>query len=344
MKLLVVIVSFRVTDLTIDCLRSLSGEIGRVPGARVAVCENGTGGDAADRLAQAIAANGWSSWVDLTAIYPNRGFTGGNNVVIGPALQSDDPPEYVLLLNADTLVEEHALDSIVAFMDSHPKAGIAGSQLLFADRTVGPSPYRFVGIAAELDRGLRLGIVSRMLAKQLPGLPTPSVPAQVDWVPGASMMLRRTMLAEIGLLDEGLYTYFDDPDMCLRAARAGWQTWYVPESRVIHFGGASTGIDYQQAESRRPAYWFQARRRFFLKNYGAWYTAAADAAFIVGYALWRLRRRIQRKPDTDPPHMLFDSVRHSVFCTGFKVTAVENPAMKETLERDIGPDRGSGTA
>ncbi len=84
MKLLVVIVSYRVTDLTIDCLRSLSGEIGRVPVTRVAVCENGTGGNAADQLRHAIEENNWGSWVDLTVIYPNRGFTGGNNAVIRP--------------------------------------------------------------------------------------------------------------------------------------------------------------------------------------------------------------------------------------------------------------------
>jgi GT2 family glycosyltransferase len=334
MKLLVVIVSFRVTDLTIDCLRSLSGEIGRVPGARVALCENGTGGDAADRLARAIDENGWSPWVDLTVIHPNRGFTGGNNVVIRPALLWKDPPEYILLLNADTLVEEHAFDALVAFMDSHPEVGIAGSQLLFADRTVGPSPYRFAGIASELDRGLRLGIVSRILEQRLPSMPTPAAACSADWIPGASMILRRTMLEQIGLLDEGLYTYFDDPDICLRAARAGWQTWYVPESRVIHFGGASTGIGVQEVEPRRPAYWFQARRRFFLKNYGPWYTAAADAAFILGYSTWRVRRWIQRKPDSDPPHMLYDSIRNSVFFTGFKVTAVENPAMKGVVEPD----------
>src|SRR6516225_5784435 len=99
MKLLVVIVSYKVTDLTIECLRSLSKEIGRVPGTHVAVCENGTGGDAADRLRQAIEENGWRSWVTLTEIHPNRGFTGGNNAVIQPALASHDPPEYILLLN-----------------------------------------------------------------------------------------------------------------------------------------------------------------------------------------------------------------------------------------------------
>jgi N-acetylglucosaminyl-diphospho-decaprenol L-rhamnosyltransferase len=343
MKLLVVIVNFRVTDLTIECLHSLSGEIGRVSGARVGLCENGTGGDAADRLNSAIELNGWGSWVQLTVIYPNRGFTGGNNAVIRPALASEDPPEYVLLLNADTLVLEHALDSLVEFMDSQPEAGIAGSQLLYANRTVGPSPFRFEGIAAELDRGLRLGIVSKMLSKRLPALPTPKAPARVGWVAGASMILRRTMLEEIGLLDEDLYTYFDDPDICLRALRAGWQTWYVPASRIIHFGGESTLVTSPKVNPRRPTYWFQARRRFFLKHYGPWYTAAADAAFIFGFAIWRLRRRIQRKPDTDPPHMLFDSIRNSVFFTGFKLTAVENPAMKEALESDDGPQRPGGS-
>ncbi len=69
----------------------------------------------------------------------------------------------------------------------------------------------------------------------------------------------------------------------------------------------------------------------------------ADAAFILGFAAWRLRRRIQRKPDTDPPHMLFDSIRHSVFCTGFTLKNVENPALREALLRDGGPG-GMGAA
>ena len=105
---------------------------------------------AEEHLQHAIVENGWTSWVDLMAIYPNRGFTGGNNAVIRPALQSDDPPEYILLLNADTIVEEHALDTLVSFMDSHPRAGIAGSQLLSPDGSVQSSPFRFPGVAPNL--------------------------------------------------------------------------------------------------------------------------------------------------------------------------------------------------
>ncbi len=335
MKLLVVIVSYRVTDLTIDCLRSLAAEIGRVPGSRVAVCENGTGGDAEERLRRAIEEEGWDSWVDLTAIYPNRGFTGGNNAVIRPALESHDPPEYVLLLNADTIVQEHVLDTLVSFMDAHPGVGIAGSMLMAPDGTVESTPFPLPGIATELTRGLRLGIVSRLLAPWIV-LPKRGGPQRAGWVSGASLILRRAVLEEIGLLDEGLYTYFDDPDLCLRAARAGWETWYVPESRVVHLAGATTGLSGARPPIRRPTYWHQARCRFFLKNYGAWYTALVDAAFILGFAAWRLRRRLQRKPDSDPPHLLMDSIRHSVFCAGIKVPVAENPALREAMMQPRG--------
>lgn len=340
MKLLVVILNYRITDLTIDCLRSLHGEVASTPGMRVAVLENGTGGDALHRLEKAIDENRWRGWVDLTSVHPNRGFTGGNNIVIREALGSADPPEYVLLLNADTLVRPGALQALVDFMDHQPRAGIGGSMLLSPEGVVQASPFRFLGIATELDRGLRLGVVSRLLSRWAAVPPNPGTTCECEWVSGASMILRRSMLERVGLLDEGLYTYFDDVDLCLRARRAGWESWYVPESRVVHLEGASTGI-VQRLIKRRPDYWFQARRRFFLKNYGAVYAALADAAFILGFATWRLRRYIQRKPDRDPPGMLLDSVRHSVFLRGFKVTEVENPAMVTARE---GPGAGGPTS
>ena len=80
------------------------------------------------------------------------------------------------------------------------------------------------------------------------------------------------------------------------AARAGWETWYVPESRIVHLEGASTGIATGRVQRRRPRYWFQARRRYWLKNHGAAYTALVDAAYILGLAAWRLRRRIHASP------------------------------------------------
>lgn len=329
MKLLVVILNYRVTELTVDCLRSLVPELPSVPGMKVAVCENGTGGDAEQTLRDEIKKNGWGSWAELTTIFPNRGFTGGNNFIIRKALSSSDPPEYFLLLNADTLVKRGAFEALVRFMDGHLHVGIAGSLLEWPDGSPQASPFRFPGIASELDRGLKLGVVSKLLSSSLVIDPKPKEASPVDWLGGTSMIIRREVINAIGPLDEGLYTYFDDVDFCLNAKRAGWPTWFVPESRIIHLEGRSTGIK-GNSQKRLPGYWFQARRRFFLKNHGALFTALADAAFLAGFALWRIRRRVQGKPDTDPQHMLIDSFRNSVFVTGFKLREVENPALRGT--------------
>jgi hypothetical protein len=328
MKLLIVIVNYRVTDLTVDCLKSLEPEIDSVPDAHIALCENGTGPEAVEQLEKVITSHGWERWCTLTAIHPNRGFTGGNNAVIGPALKSDDPPDYVYLLNADTIVRPNALRTMVEFMDAHPLAGMAGSRLESVEGVPRSTAFRFFNIASEFDSGLRLGIVSRLLRRRLGPDPLSAEPARVEWTSGAALCLRRALLEEIGLLDEDLYTYFDDIDICLRARRAGWEAWLVPDSRIVHLMGRSTGVTQRDTKpNRRPAYWFQARRHFFLKHYGALYTALCDAAFILGFGIWRVRRWIQRKCDHDPPCLLGDFIRHSVLTTGFRLRPVRNPAM-----------------
>ena len=141
------------------------------------------------------------------------------------------------------------------------------------------------------------------------------------------MIIRREVLVQVGLLDEGLYTYFDDVDLCLNARNFGWSTWYVPESRVVHLEGQTTGVAHHNLK-RRPSYLFEARRRYYLKNPGRLYAALADGAAIIGLALWRLRVFLG-KTDSAPPHSLRDQLRHSVFCTGFKLTSVKNPALSE---------------
>lgn len=328
MKTLVIIVCYRVVDLTIACLRSLVPEVLGTPGVSVVVCENGTGGDAAERLRRAIDEGGWGGWCDLVAISPNRGFTGGNNHVLRAAMSSDSPPDYVLLLNADTIVLTGAVRELVAFMNDHPSVGIAGSRLEGEDGRVHGSAFGDFNALAEFDKGLRLGVVSRLLRRWAVSRPPPSGACKVDWVSGASMMIRREVLQQVGLLDEGLYTYFDDADYCLNARRAGWPAWYVPASRVIHLEGSSTGIaSSRRSGKRRPSYWFEARRRFYIKNYGPLKAALADAAFISGRAAGRVRGWVQRRPNLDPPHFLRDSIRHSVFVAGPRLNVVRNPAL-----------------
>src|SRR5262249_2966301 len=151
MKLLVVIVNYRVAHLTIDCLSSVAREIASMPGMQVAVCENGTGDDSAERIRKAINDHGWGSWCTLTEILANLGFTGGNNAILKSAMQSADPPQYVLLLNPDTIVRPDAFKALVDFMDQHPKAGIAGSRVENPDGTPQGSPFRFMTPVSEFE-------------------------------------------------------------------------------------------------------------------------------------------------------------------------------------------------
>lgn len=315
--LLVVILNYRTPDLTIDCLRSLVTEVESLPGTRVVVSDNASGDGSVEKISAAINTQGWSNWVSLMPLARNGGYAFGNNAVIRPALESAEPPTYFLLLNPDTIVRPGALKALVDFMEQHPQAGIAGSRLEYPDGTPQCSAFRFHTLLSELDAGLRLGVVSNLLAQWVVAPPIPETICQTDWVAGASMIVRRELFEQVGLLDEKYFMYYEEMDFCLQAKRAGWTCWYVPSSRVIHLVGQSSGVtDTKRPPKRRPQYWFDSRRRYFVKNYGWLYAALADALWIFGFSLWRLRRVIQRKPDSDPPKFLGDFIRNSVFLKG----------------------------
>ena len=328
MKLLVVIVNYRVAQLTIDCLHSVAKEIKNVPDTRVAVCENGTGDDSEKRIQQAIDENGWAAWCTLTALDVNLGFTGGNNVILRAAMQSDDKPQYFLLLNADTVVRPNAFKALVDFMDQNPKVGIAGSRLEEPDGTPQRSAFRFQSPLGEFEGNLKLGLVTGLLNRWVVAPPAVDHAFETDWVSGASMIIRREVFVDIGLLDEGYYTYFDDIDFCFNALKEGWPTWYVPTSRVVHLVGQSTGVN--RKPKRLPPYLLEARRRYFIKNHSPIYAAMVDACMILGLTLWRLRVLLTDKDDNTAPHLLGDSIRHSVFVKGFKLQDVQNPALAST--------------
>ncbi len=320
MKLLVVIVNFRCADLVIDCLRSLQGQIAPQPDRQVRIVDNQSADDSVQTLTAAIKANGWESWAALLPLARNGGFAFGNNAAIQTGLATSDRPQYVLLLNPDTIVQPRAVDVLIEFMDANLNVGIAGSRLEDPDGTPQRSAFRFHSIAGELERGIRLGWVSRLLAHRMIAPPPPAAASRCDWVAGASMIVRSAVFDRIGLMDEKYFMYFEEVDFCLAARRAGWTCWYVPQSRVVHLVGAVSKIsDSRRHRQRRPAYWFESRRRYFVKNYGWLYATLADLAFLIGLSLWRLRRFLQRKDDTDPPRLLTDSLTHSVFFRGWVV-------------------------
>ncbi|WP_026733963.1 glycosyltransferase family 2 protein [Fischerella sp. PCC 9605] len=316
-RLLVVILNYRTPQLTIACLRSLVDEVRSLPGTRVVVVDNASGDGSAAQIQGAIVTESWGDWVSLLPLEHNGGYAFGNNAAIRLGLESTNPPSYFLILNPDTLVRAGALKALVNFMDEHPDVGIAGSRLEDPDGTPQRSAFRFHTIFSELDSGLRLGVITKLLSRWVVAPPVREDTYQTDWVSGASMIVRREVFASVGLLDEKYFLYFEEVDFCLQANKAGWSCWYVPASRVVHLVGQSTGVNNpNQRPKRLPKYWFDSRRRYFIKNHGWLYAALADATWVFGFFVWRWRRVIQRKPDTDPPKLMSDFLLNSIFMKG----------------------------
>jgi N-acetylglucosaminyl-diphospho-decaprenol L-rhamnosyltransferase len=311
----IAIVSYRSADLTIGCLRSIESERS-TPGVRihVVVVDNASGD--APAIEDAIEANSWSSWVTLVRAPRNGGFAYGNNLAFRIA-RDDRPPDYFHLLNPDTLVRKGAIGGLVRFLEAHPDVGIVGSSFENLDGSNWPIAFRFPSILSEIEGGLQLGLASRILRPWVVAVEMRSEPQPVDWVPGASMMIRSAVFEAIGGFDESYFLYFEETDFCLRAKKAGFPTWYVPESRVMHIAGQSTRVTIRNVALKRlPSYWFESRRRYFAVSHGTARAVAVDIVAMLAHAVGHLKRIAQRRTDRAVPYFLRDLAQHSVLWPG----------------------------
>ncbi len=150
---------------------------------------------------------------------------------------------FVVLANADTEPRPSAVQTLLAFMGEHPRAGIAGPLLLNADGTVQSSRRRFPTVSGTLVRRTPLRLLLKPQQRQRDHYlleERPDAPVQSDWMLGAFLLLRRELLDELGGFDEGFRLYGEDIDLCYRASKAGWERWFVPEASVLHAHAAVT--------------------------------------------------------------------------------------------------------
>jgi GT2 family glycosyltransferase len=311
-RVLVVIVNYRTPQLTIDCLRSLAAEHAKLPTMRIVVTDNASGDGSPTQISEAIREHGWEAWARVMPLERNGGFAFGNNAAIRPFLKTHAPPDYVVLLNSDTIVRPGAMAELTRFMDANPQVGMAGPRLDFEDGVPMPSAFRFHSTLSELEGGAQVGPLTRLLNRWRVPMPPRTVPHQADWVSGACLMVRREVFEQVGLLDEGYFMYYEETDFCMRARRAGWRCWYVPQASVVHLVGRSSGVTSSARPARRrPRYWFDSRRRYFLQNHGRVAGLLADVAWGTGLAINGLWRRLRRKPSYDPPWLLWDFLKYN---------------------------------
>jgi hypothetical protein len=310
MKLAGILVNYRTAEMTARAADALLPELAAAGSCHVYVVDNDSRDGSLETLQRHAETRGWGERVSILAAPRNGGYGYGINLAVERAFESADPPEYVYVINSDAFADKGSITRLVAFMDAHPDAGIAGSHIHGPDGTSQGAAFRFPSVWSELESTAGIGALSRLLARHIVSVPAPAEHRPIDWVPGTSMLIRSAALRQVGLFDEAFFLYFEETDFCRRLAAAGWHCCYVADAPITHIGCVSTGMLDQQRPM--PRYWFDSRHRYFLKHHGRAYTAACDGAWLGGYAVWKVKNGLLKRKVNDRPYMFRDFLKASV--------------------------------
>lgn len=257
----IIIVSRNTRELLRACLRSIVAQTDDLAIEVIVVDSDSSDGSAAMVRRE-------FPWVISLEPGENTGFARGNNLGIRRAQGAA-----VLLLNPDTEATPGALRALHDALIADPTVGVVGPRLHYADGSMQPSRRRFPTLATALVESTVVQewwpdhpAIARYRMADLPD----DRPHDVDWLEGACLLARRAVFDRVGLLDERLFLYSEEPEWCWRVRRAGWRVRYVPSAVVRHHEGMSTGqnVAVRQRE-------FAVSKAYLM---GALYGPAAGAA------------------------------------------------------------------
>lgn len=260
MELSVIVVSWNTCALLRRSLQSLFADISGIE-AEVFVVDN------ASRDGSAVMVAGEFPQARLIANSDNYGFAKANNQAMKEA-----KGRYVLLLNPDTEVQPGAIKHLIKFLDEHKEAGIVAPQLLNSDGSIQRSCRAFPTFA-----GMFFELIG--MSKMFPNNKTfghykmldfdHETLCQVDQPEGACLLLRREVIEQVGMLDEGYFMLFEEVDWCYRIKQAGWQIWFDPQAKVVHHYGQSI----KQVKARMIISSHRGLYRYWSKHLrnGRWY-------------------------------------------------------------------------
>jgi N-acetylglucosaminyl-diphospho-decaprenol L-rhamnosyltransferase len=249
-----IIVSWNVRDFLAACLDSIRANAGDLAFEVIVVDSAST-----DNTVEMIGEH--YSWVNLLPQTSNVGFTRGNNIGLSVA-----QGRHLMLLNPDTEVIGDALPRMVRYLDERVEVGIAGPHTLNSDGTTQSTRRRFPTLLTAIFESTWLQkyaphrLLDHFYVRDIADTDT----ADVDWVQGSALMIRREVYEQIGGLDEQYVMFSEEMDWCKRAKEAGWRVVYVGDARIIHHGGKST----EQVSALKHIYFQHSKLRYFRKFHG----------------------------------------------------------------------------
>ncbi|MCS6910188.1 MAG: glycosyltransferase family 2 protein [Anaerolineales bacterium] len=268
-RLSVIIVSWNVRELLRACLHSLPLND---PQTEVIVVDSASSDGSA-----AIVRDEFPS-VRLIASEVNLGYSRGNNLGLKHARG-----DYLLVLNPDTEVVGDALSVMCAYMDTHPQVGVLGPQLVYADGVPQSTRRRFPTLLTALFESTWLqplaprSVLDRYYARDLPA----EQPAEVDWLVGAALLLRREAYQQVGGFDEGFFMYSEELDLCRRMKAANWKVVHLPAARILHHEARSSA----QVPAATHIRFNTSKIRYFCKYHGVTVAEALRLYLLANFAV-----------------------------------------------------------
>ncbi|MBE9174586.1 glycosyltransferase family 2 protein [Synechocystis salina LEGE 06155] len=290
LQLAVVILNYRTPQLVIDCLASLESQIDPQT-QQVIVVDNASGDDSVEKIQTAIAEHGWQGWVRLLPSDNNGGFSAGNNL----GIQAINAENY-LLLNSDTIVRPGAIATLLSALEQYPEAGLFSPRLEWPDATPQISCFRDHSPWSEAIDGARTSVVTKILQSFDVPIPVTDESFEPQWTSFACVLIRRSVIEQIGLMDDGYFMYYDDIDYCRRARQVGWKIRHIPQAHVVHLRGGSGSVKSDMASRKRPRpYLYASRSRYFAKFYGPLGLTLANSGWLLGRSIAALREIVGNK-------------------------------------------------
>ncbi|MCC5796247.1 MAG: glycosyltransferase family 2 protein [Methylophaga sp.] len=285
-ELAIVIINYRTHKMTCECLESLLPEISGLD-AQVLVVDNASGDDSVNVLERWIKDSGTNK-IQLIASDRNGGFAAGNNIGI-----SHISADNYLLLNSDTIVRKGAIKLLLDSIKTQQSAGLVSPRLEWLDGQPQQSCFNLHTPISEFLHAAKTGPISNLFKKYVVAKPVQDTLSYSAWTSFACVMIRGEVLAQVGLLDEGFFMYFEDAEFCHRAAKAGWQIINDPRAHVVHLRGGSSPVKTQtRLRKRLPKYYFESRSRYFYLLYGHAGLLAANLLWTAGAFISGFRRLI----------------------------------------------------
>jgi GT2 family glycosyltransferase len=269
----VIIVNWNTRDLLRDCIAS----IGRQTSAahEIIVVDNCSRDGSAEMVRAEFPE------VVLIANTDNRGFAAANNQGLKVAQGS-----HVLLLNPDTIILDHAIDTMLAWLAAHPAVGCVGCQVLEGPGVIQQTSFADPGALnlAIVEFGLmRLGRLVPALARPRYAGWDRQTTRSVDVVSGMFMLVPRAVLDKVGLLDEAFFIYAEEADWCRRIRKAGWDCVFAPVAQIVHLDGGSKSTS--QIKSKMFVQLQKSHLIYVKKHEGALAHALAKTMFVASAAL-----------------------------------------------------------